>query len=146
MLAVRSGLVTYLALLVGAWTAPLGAAELEVVVAGLRSDDGDVHIALYDKPEKFPESEGMLEEVEVPIAGRQARTVFRNLADGRYAVAVYHDENGNDDFDQGFLGVPLEDYGFSNEAIAFFGPPSFEAAAFTVGGATGIRIDLGNTP
>ena len=70
--------------------------------------------------------------------------VVRGLAAGTYAVAVYHDENGNGAFDQGFLGIPLEDYGFSNDAGAFFGPPSFAEAAFRIGAAGGritIRLD-----
>ena len=36
----------------------------------------------------------------------------------------------NHDFDQGIFGIPLEDYGFSNDARVFFGPPSFDDAAF----------------
>ncbi|MBO6521706.1 MAG: DUF2141 domain-containing protein [Rhodospirillales bacterium] len=121
------------------------AATLEVVVVGLASDDGDVHIALYDSPDAFPESDGMLAETEVPARNRRARAVYRDLKPGRFAVAVYHDENGNHDFDQGFLGIPLEDYGFSNGATVFFAPPSFDAAAFQVSAPeTRIVIDLGN--
>ena len=47
-----------------------------------------------------------------------------------YAVAVLHDENDNAKMDFNFLGMPLEGYGFSNDASALFGPPSFSAAAF----------------
>lgn len=121
------------------------AATLEVLVIGLASDDGDVHVALYDTPDAFPDSDGMLIETEVPARDRQATAVFSGLKPGRFAVAVYHDENGNHEFDQGFLGIPLEDYGFSNGATAFFAPPSFDAAAFQVDAqGTRIVIDLGN--
>ena len=57
---------------------------------------------------------------------------------------MYHDENGNGEFDQGFLGIPLEDYGFSNGASGFLGPPSFSDAAFPLSGEGGritIRLD-----
>jgi uncharacterized protein (DUF2141 family) len=48
-------------------------------------------------------------------------------------MAVFHDENGNGEFDQGFLGIPLEGYAFSNGARVFLGPPSFDSAKFQVG-------------
>lgn len=108
------------------------AADLSVVVTGLRSDNGDVHIAVYDRAEAFPESEGMLSEVTVPIQDRRARYVFKNLPPAFYAVAVYHDENGNHDFDTGFLGIPLEGYAFSSGARVFLGPPSFDDAKFAL--------------
>lgn len=122
-----------------------GAATLNVEITGLGSDNGDVHIALYDRPEAFPKSDGMRLERQVSITDRKASLVFTDLEPGLYAIAVYHDENANNDFDQGFLGIPLEDYGFSNNARVFFGPPAFDEAAFRVEEpATRIGIDLGN--
>jgi len=121
------------------------AATLEVAITGLASDDGDVHVALYDRPEAFPKSDGMRVETQVAIRDRRATVTFADLQPGSYAIAVYHDANGNHDFDQGFLGIPLEDYGFSAGARAFFGPPSFTEAAFKVSAPlTRITIDLGN--
>lgn len=124
----------HLALLLIGWAAlesvPGQAADLDVAVTHLRSDKGNVHIALYDRPDRFPDSDGMIAKAEVPIVGMAARHQFAGLAPGRYAIAVYHDENDNDDFDQGFLGIPLEDYAFSSGATAFLGPPSFDTAAF----------------
>ncbi len=120
---------------------PAPAAELTVEVVGLGSDDGNVHFALYDNPATFPDDEGRFRGTNVPIAGRRAVAVFKNLMPGSYAVAVFHDENGNGSFDQGFLGLPLEDYGFSNGAPAFLGPPSFDQAKFAVP-EKGIRITI----
>lgn len=108
------------------------AADLEVEVIGLSSDEGDVHIAVYDTPERFPDSDGMITETHVSISEKRAVMVFQGLDPGRYAVAIYHDANGNHSFDQGFLGLPLEDYGFSNDARVFFAPPSFDDAGFEV--------------
>lgn len=123
---------------------PAAAAELEVIVGALASTQGDVHVALYDTPETFPDSDGMITKLEVPIEAGAARALFTNLAPGLYAVAVYHDENMNDEFDQGFLGIPLEDYAFSNGAKAFLGPPSFAEAAVEVP-PQGRRIEIAMT-
>lgn len=115
-----------------------------MVVTGARSDRGTIEYAVYDRADAFPRSGGSVAQGDVPANREGARIVVTGLRPGRYAVAVFHDENGNGKFDQGFLGIPLEDYGFSNDAPAFFGPPSFEDAAVTVGpeGTTiTIRLD-----
>jgi len=130
-----------IAFILGLAVSPAAAADLEIVVGALVSSQGDVHVALYDTPDTFPDSDGMITKLEVPIEGGGARAVFTNLAPGPYAIAVYHDENSNDEFDQGFLGIPLEDYAFSNGAKAFLGPPSFAEAAITVP-AEGRRIEI----
>ena len=111
--------------------------DLFVIVSGLRSQEGNVHIALYNDPDRFPKSDGM-----IPIREGAARHKFTGLTHKLYAVAVYHDENDNDEFDQGFLGVPLEDYAFSNNAPVFLGPPSFARAAFAVPETQEIRIRI----
>ena len=123
--------------------AALAAAELRVTVTGLRSARGDVHFAVYATAEHFPKREGRVAKAVVKAGPRGATKVFAKLALGTYAVAVYHDENGNDEFDQEIFGIPLEDYCFSNGATAFFGPPDFAAAAFAVAlGGTAITIRL----
>jgi uncharacterized protein (DUF2141 family) len=114
-----------------------------VLVKGARSDKGTIEYAVYDRADTFPKDEGAIARGGVPADMEEARIVVKGLRPGRYAVAVFHDEDGDGRFDQGFLGIPLEDYGFSNNAAVFFGPPSFNDAAVTVGpdGAT-ITIDL----
>jgi uncharacterized protein (DUF2141 family) len=108
------------------------AAELAVVVKDLHSAEGTVHVALYRTPESFPKSGAMLAGQVVPAALAGTRATFGELTPGRYAIAVYHDENANNDFDQGIFGIPLEGYAFSNDANVFFGPPAFDDAAFDV--------------
>jgi uncharacterized protein (DUF2141 family) len=113
-------------------SAPGGAAELKVEVTGLRNGDGVVRLALYDRAELFPEQGKGLVRIALPARADGVAAVFTDLAPGHYALALFHDEDGDDEFDRGFLGVPREGYGFSNDARPFFGPPSFEAAAVAV--------------
>ncbi len=117
-------------LAVPAW--PAFSAELNVTVSGLRSGLGEVHVAVYDAAERFPKDDKYLTAAVVAAAVGEVTVAFKDLAAGNYALAVYHDENGNNEFDQGILGIPLEGYGFSNDASAFFGPPDFAAAAVTL--------------
>jgi len=121
------------------------AADLSITVTNLRSSEGDVHIAVYNDANGFPDSDGMIRDVQMPISGTSVTTTFSDLSPGRYALATFHDENGNHEFDQGWLGIPLEDYAFSNDAMVFLGPPTFDEAAIDLP-ATGTRhsISLGN--
>ncbi len=128
-------------LAVAAW--PAGAADLAIDVTGLRSGAGDVRYGVYAEPRHFPKPEGRIAKGLVAAREDGVTIMVRGLAPGTYAVAVYHDENGNGKFDQGFLGIPLEDFAFSNDARAIFSAPDFEEAAFEVSeSASGVEIRM----
>ena len=115
----------------GAAPAPSGAASatLVVEVEGLKDDQGKLHASLYASEEGFPtKPEKALRHVDAPIVAGKARVVFEGLPPGGYAVAAYHDENGDGKLDTGFLGIPTEGLASSNDAKGFMGPPSFEKA------------------
>lgn len=114
--------------------APAAAAELRIDVAGLRSADGTVHLAVYDRPEEFPSGDKRLFETIVEAAAEKVRIVLPDLKPGTYAVAAFHDENANNEFDKGLFGIPLEGYAFSNDAPVFLSAPAFAAAAVAVNG------------
>lgn len=113
----------------------LAAAEVRLRVTGLRPPNGAVHYALYNRADAFPDAGGVLKGGSVPVVGSTVEVVLEDLKPGTYALAVFHDQNENGDFDQGLFGWPLEGFGFSSGAAVWFGPPSFAEAAFEVGGA-----------
>ena len=60
-----------------------------------------------------------------------------------YALSVYHDENGDDQFNRNKLGIPTEGVGLSNNPKILFGLPAFEKMRFKIAEAeTTIRIGL----
>jgi len=65
-----------------------------------------------------------------------ARCDFEAIPPGTYALAVIHDENSSGKLETNWLGIPTEGYGFSNDAKAVFGTPSFDAASFPYDGQT----------
>ena len=60
-----------------------------------------------------------------------------------YAVSVVYDEDGNGKLNTGFLGIPSDPVGFSNNAKGTFGPPSFYKASFAFPELEKISIILG---
>ena len=111
--------------------APALAADLTVTVTGVRSDAGVMRVALFDVPKEFPEGEKR-DSIEVAAHNDRVSVTFRNLPPGRYALAIHHDEDGDDAMKTNAVGLPLEGYGFSNDAPVFLGPPGFDKAAFDV--------------
>jgi len=116
----------------GGGIAPAAAGTLVVQVANLRSGDGEVHFGLWDSSDGFTRNDRKLAGGALPANSHQA-LVFENLPPGRYALAIYHDENGNGKFDRNWVGLPAEGLGFSNDAWINLGPPSFDDAAIEVG-------------
>ena len=115
-------------------------AELHVTVQGLRSNLGQLRISLFDQADEFPRGKEIKDQNLKSIVGDIVAT-FQNLPPGSYALAIHHDENLNEEMDTNFIGLPLEGYGFSNNARVVFSPPTFEAAAFDIG-ANDTRISL----
>ncbi len=107
------------------------AATLKIEIENLRSTRGEVHLALWDRSESFTDGDRKLAGARIP-ADRGRALEFKDLAPGRYALAVYHDENGNGKFDRTWIGLPDEGLGFSNGAWIGLGPPSFDEAAVTL--------------
>ncbi len=71
-------------------------------------------------------------------------TVFADIPEGEYSISVFHDENKNGEIDKNSFGIPKESYGFSNNIMGMFGPPSFEEAKFKVSkeGVVHLKIKL----
>jgi uncharacterized protein (DUF2141 family) len=117
-------------------------AVVQLSIVGLKDDIGDVKVGLFDSAESFDDkSKKKFAGAIVKIENKKAQCVFSNVPYGDYAIKLFHDEDGDDDVDTNFLGIPTEDYGFSNNAKGLFGPPNFEKARFVVSSDT-IRVEI----
>jgi uncharacterized protein (DUF2141 family) len=118
-------------------------ATLTVNVKGFNSDKGTAMAALYDDAGAFPMKEEKSKDKQmVKIVQGVAVFTFKGVAPGTYAVAVYHDENGNGKIDSNFMGIPKEKTGASNNAKGKMGPPKFQEAKFVVSGDLAISITM----
>ncbi len=116
--------------------------DLEVAVTNLESDKGFLVIALLNSEEQFGAGDEMFRSNDkVAIRDGKASTTFRNLPYGSYAVKTFHDENSNGKLDTNFVGFPKEGFGFSNDAMGKFGPPTFEQARFDLA-VEKLRIEI----
>jgi uncharacterized protein (DUF2141 family) len=124
------------------------AGTLKVEIAGLRSGKGIVRAGLFKDAKGFPSDWAgvvQLQEATLSADGTSAVAVFKDVAPGRYAVSVIHDENSNGKLDKNFVGKPTEGYGASNNPKKRMGAPPYEEAVFTFDNATGpLKITIIN--
>ena len=120
----------------------LKSAELVIKILNIEENNGLIHFAIYDKPEFFPENEGKKIGFKKKINELiNDQVTITDLEESFYAVAIYHDKNSNNKFDT-FLSIPQEKFGFSNDAKVFFGPPSFDEAAFYLKKNQRLKIEI----
>ena len=107
-------------------------------------------LAIYDNAEAYNYSvkgekrseEGIFSGIESFIELKEIHEFVIDLPEGVYAIALFVDANKNLKIDKNFLGIPKEQFGFSNNAMGKLSAPSFEQAKFEVQGDTLQNIKL----
>lgn len=108
------------------------AAGVIVRISGLAEPLGQVGCSLFATADGFPMDNSGARNLW-PRAETQGVTCrFANVPEGRYAVSVGHDRNGNRRVDTNFVGLPTEPWGVSNNARTALRAPRFEEAAIKV--------------
>ncbi len=110
-----------------------GGCTLIVHVTGFRNQKGDAGGTIFNSPDGWPEdSAKAFEHGPFPIEGDHATLTFQHLPEGRYALAVIHDENMNHKLDRNFIGIPKEGLGFGNNPHFTLSAPSWNTSAIKV--------------
>ena len=117
------------------------AADLTIHIDDVKAAGGQIMVAIYNSAGAFLKTASG--SASVAAARSDNIVVLKDLPAGEYAFAVYHDANSNGKMDRNLLGIPTEDYAFSNNALGKMGPPKFEDARFILpaAGAT-LRVSL----
>jgi uncharacterized protein (DUF2141 family) len=108
-------------------------ANLKVDVQNVRTLKGAVYVALFRAGSNFPDGKP-LDGKKLEATQKSVETTF-SVEPGDYAVAVFHDENGNGQMDKRIFGIPKEPYGFSNNFRPTMSAPKFSDCKFSVGDA-----------
>lgn len=100
--------------------------SLSIEITHLRSDQGHVFLSLYD------ESQVQIRGLKATIENSKSTFQIHDLKPAKYAFKYFHDENDNSQLETNSLGIPVEGFGFSNNAKGFLGPPSFDKWIFNL--------------
>ena len=115
--------------------------RLTVTVSHIKPLKGDLYVALHQRPEFFNVPDSALMKSKVKIDADSETVVFKNVPAGKYAVAVYQDENLNGVLDVSEIGIPREGYAFSGK-LKGPGKPKFEEAAFELAGNDTLQLKM----
>jgi uncharacterized protein (DUF2141 family) len=131
----------------GLFSCACAAADLTITVDHLRNNRGQLLLCVFSAessdPALFPDcvKGHPVRQAKAPISGGKVVMTFNGLNDGVYAVAIVHDENGNNELDTNLIGIPTEGIGISTNP-RLFGKPQFAGAQFNIKGNTPITIEM----
>ena len=120
--------------------------SVNVTIEGYQHQEGQLSVALYNSDNGFPKDHAeAYQRQTVAIDDSTTQITFDGVPVGTYAVAVYHDENGNQELETNFMGIPKENVGISNNPKVGIGnPPSFKRAQFELADHADITVRLQN--
>ena len=102
-----------------------------IKISNLENVSGDLYIGWYQDAETFRIKDKAIYREKIVVTNQSEVSVtFKNIPKGRYAIAVFLDENNNYRLDKNFIGIPREKYGFSNNVLPALRPATFEESAF----------------
>jgi len=106
--------------------------KITVLLTGFENDQGTVKLCVCRSEDEYAGDKKEFCTASTELKNKKAEWVLENMPYGRYSVKAFHDKNDNSKLDTNFAGMPIEPYGFSNNARGRFGPPPFDSAAFTL--------------
>lgn len=112
-----------------------------VEIAGLRDSHGVVRMCMTRRAESFPVCAPGSQSASIPARKGAVRYEFKDVPDGDYAVAVFHDANGNGKMDRS-LGIPREGFAFSQNPPLRPRAPTFKECRFTLKGQAALQLKL----
>ena len=115
---------------------------LELRVEGIEENKGVIRIAFYDSEAIHLDEEEVTYYHEEQVTNSGTMDIQIDIPSGDYSVAIYHDLNADKQLNKNMFGIPKEPYGFSNNVIGMFGPPSFEEAKIEFPKTNRIIINL----
>jgi uncharacterized protein (DUF2141 family) len=126
-------LVAVLILALGVTAQARNRSEVSVKVTGLRNAQGSVRVSIYRDKHGFPSNTTeAVRSIQAEIVDGAATAVFADLEEGSYAVAAFHDENGNGKYEAKKEGIGTS----ANEGVAF------QNAKFSLTGNKTIEIHV----
>lgn len=117
-------------------------ARLRVEVINIKSTEGNLKLGVFDRMHNYRTKTNPLLKQKQEVTDTVVYCNFADVPLGRYAIAVYHDENADDTLNTKKLGIPIEGIGFSGKFNSRIKPPDYNLASFRLKNDTTIRIKL----
>ena len=115
-----------------AGSAPATTANLTIHVLNVLPNGGILRLGVYDAARYPDDNSKPFASADIPAVSPETVVTLHNIPPGVYAIQTFQDINSNDKMDTTWVGLPLEPFGFSQDAKPFLSKPSFDAVKFTL--------------
>jgi uncharacterized protein (DUF2141 family) len=108
------------------------AGTLTIKIERVSKNRGNIRVALYNGANWGGQNGKPTTGAVVPAIPGETVVTLTGIAPGIYAIKTFQDENKNEKMDFDWFGIPIERFGFSNDAKPKFRQPSFDQAKFEI--------------
>jgi uncharacterized protein (DUF2141 family) len=106
------------------------AADLNVTFTNIEEPKGELLVAVFNSAKAWDEDKPFVTSAHIPATGSTVQHTFTQLAPGHYALSVIRDANSNQKLDTNFIGMPTEQYGYSQNPPLRMRKATFEETRF----------------
>jgi uncharacterized protein (DUF2141 family) len=104
------------------------AADVTIVVKGVRSDQGQVAALAFTKEQGFPDQFAKaMRQATVPARKGDVTITLKDLPPGKYALTVMHDQNADGKLQRNIFGIPQEGVGVTGKPLGNRAPKFSES-------------------
>jgi uncharacterized protein (DUF2141 family) len=114
-----------------AWPAA-ATASLTIRVENVLAAGGVLRLGLYDAARYPDDNSKPIAFADVPAVAGETVITLHAIPPGIYAIQTFQDVNANDKMDTSWVGLPLEPFGFSQDATPFLSKPTFDEVKFVL--------------
>jgi len=112
-----------------------------VIIPNVEHNKGYIDIKIYDSKDSFLKEDEAIEAVRKKANKGKVVVPLTKIHEGKIAIVVYHDEDGDGELKTGLFWRPKEGFAFSNNYNPK-GPPKFKKAAIMLEHGVPVEIEL----
>ena len=120
----------------------VSAADITITVQGIRNDAGKIAALAFVKADGFPDRVALAKsQAQVNAKKGTVTLVLKNVPEGKVALTILHDEDGDGKLKRNLLGIPTEGVGMTGKPLGNRAP-KFEEAVIEIQGNQKREITL----
>lgn len=120
------------------------AGDLTVEITDIRTTGGKLQISVFDQQKAFTQIlvDQAYTNIMVPVRTGVSRFTLHDVPNGRYAISILHDENGNQKMDTNKSKMPIEGYGTSHATDKYDEPSFAQASTLLDGRDQKVKVEM----
>lgn len=118
------------------------AADIYLTINKIEGTNGQLVIGIFDNSTDFKEKANPFKAAKLEVTDSTVFYTFSDIPAGKYAMAVFHDENSDGKVNVKSMKIPIEGVGISGKKTGKLRPPKFKEMAFRLINDTTIIISL----